>query len=95
MLLFIITGYYCDAQGLTAPTGLCAPGYYCETGSDNDSPVECPAGKYCPEGKNVNICNFKIKIKSGFFMRNASKAFCFDSYKQENKERKNKAVGIW
>ena len=51
-VIFVFPGYYCDAQALTTPAGLCAAGYYCETGSDNDSPVECPPGRYCPTGMN-------------------------------------------
>ena len=49
--MIFTTGYYCDAEGLTAPVGECAAGFYCETGSNNDSPAECPAGSYCPNGE--------------------------------------------
>jgi hypothetical protein len=50
--------YYCQTNGLTAPTGTCSSGYYCgggakvatpagdtANGRDNDM---CPEGYYCP-----------------------------------------------
>ena len=45
-------GHYCDALGLTEPTGLCDAGYFCSGGSKTPTPPSglCPAGKYCPRG---------------------------------------------
>ena len=45
-------GYYCETDGLTAPTGLCGEGYYCEVGTIYKEPALkfCPVGHYCPEG---------------------------------------------
>ena len=45
-------GYYCNATGLTAESGLCAPGYYCPGGQSSITPsgLDCWAGHYCEEG---------------------------------------------
>ena len=45
-------GMYCLEEGLTEPTGLCAPGYFCQLGSASPTPLDgaCPPGYYCPEG---------------------------------------------
>nr|XP_006821767.1 PREDICTED: uncharacterized protein LOC100369099 [Saccoglossus kowalevskii] len=49
-------GYYCQTEGLTAPTGPCLPGFYCTLGAIDPNPISevygdtCPAGRYCPEG---------------------------------------------
>ena len=31
-------GYFCNGQGLTAPTGVCAAGYYCYSGCNSSTP---------------------------------------------------------
>ncbi|SPQ96663.1 unnamed protein product (mitochondrion) [Plasmodiophora brassicae] len=41
-------GFYCNASGLSAPSGPCAPGYYCPSGSTSATAVTCPSGNYCP-----------------------------------------------
>ena len=50
-------GYYCGAEGLSAPTGKCDAGYYCISGAtmavqatDTATGGRCPTGSYCPEG---------------------------------------------
>ncbi|XP_070551430.1 uncharacterized protein [Ptychodera flava] len=49
-------GFYCQTEGLTAPTGPCLPRYYCTLGAIDPNPTAesygdiCPAGRYCPEG---------------------------------------------
>lgn len=50
-------GKYCDAFGLTAPTGNCNAGYYCDSGSITAEPAEgiCLEGYYCPIGSAVAI----------------------------------------
>nr|XP_057935999.1 SCO-spondin isoform X4 [Doryrhamphus excisus] len=54
-------GFYCDAAGLTAPTGRCSGGYYCLGGAVTPTPTDgitggsCPEGSYCPEGTTEPI----------------------------------------
>lgn len=47
-------GYYCEIEGLSAPTGQCAEGYFCPNGFSASTPTpssqECPIGYYCPQG---------------------------------------------
>ncbi|EQC38608.1 hypothetical protein, variant [Saprolegnia diclina VS20] len=49
-------GAFCNATGLTQPTGLCASGYVCTGGSPIANPINqtfgslCPPGNYCPVG---------------------------------------------
>ena len=53
------SGYYCEAQNITVPTGLCSPGYYCvlraytpqPNGSD-ETGGPCEQGTYCTEGSS-------------------------------------------
>ena len=57
-------GLFCAGQGLTSPSGLCAPGYYCNEGSssatpnDNITGGECPRGRYCLAGSviSASVC---------------------------------------
>ena len=49
-------GSYCEEQGLTEPSGLCAPGFYCPDGSVSNSSVVCPEGRYCPLGETLYWC---------------------------------------
>ena len=52
-----LAGHYCDAKGLSVPTGKCNAGYICLTGMQSPSPpgTECPLGKYCISGSTVGI----------------------------------------
>ncbi|XP_023817540.1 zonadhesin-like isoform X2 [Oryzias latipes] len=52
-----LPGYYCDATGLSAPSGKCWEGFLCFKGANRpDPPVRdshggpCPKGYYCSEG---------------------------------------------
>jgi len=68
-----LPGYYCDAEGLMEPSGLCVSGYYCSLGALTATPVNlaneggemCPPGYFCPRGTAVPIpCN------AGFYQPN-------------------------
>ncbi|GAB9469615.1 hypothetical protein Gpo141_00006888 [Globisporangium polare] len=55
-------GFYCETEGLAAPSGACAPGFYCPTASENKfgkSPTSltlpCPIGAFCPEGTYIPV----------------------------------------
>lgn len=41
-------GSYCETEGLSTPTGLCAPGYYCP--SNDTISARDPNGYLCPIG---------------------------------------------
>lgn len=62
-LSYILGGYYCDINGLSEPTGPCAPGYYCDGGSTTAMPSgvggnQCTTGSYCPEASaNPTPCD--------------------------------------
>lgn len=71
-------GFYCDAFGLTEPTGPCDAGYFCLGGSPTSAPVDsrdplgseptpiggrCPAGGYCPVGSSAATA-----CPAGFFL---------------------------
>nr|CCA16646.1 conserved hypothetical protein [Albugo laibachii Nc14] len=50
-------GMYCDAYGLTLPTGFCVAGFVCSSGSSTRfggnaivDKNECPMGHFCPQG---------------------------------------------
>ncbi|XP_035857407.1 zonadhesin-like [Sander lucioperca] len=52
-----LPGYYCDAAGLSAPSGECWEGFFCLGGADRPDPPlrdsrggPCPKGYYCSEG---------------------------------------------
>ncbi|KAM4567238.1 uncharacterized protein PAE49_010636 isoform 2-T2 [Odontesthes bonariensis] len=52
-----LPGYYCDALGLSAPSGKCWEGFFCLGGADHPDPPfgdnhggPCPRGYYCSEG---------------------------------------------
>ncbi|KAK3579705.1 hypothetical protein CHS0354_031226 [Potamilus streckersoni] len=66
-------GKYCDAEGLTTPTGYCSPGYYCPAGSTSATPANysCPAGYYCVGGKgSPEAC------PSGKYQNNPGQSTC-------------------
>ena len=44
------SGYYCDSEGRTTPSGECEQGYYCPTSSKTAKAVDCPNGLHCPTG---------------------------------------------
>lgn len=53
-------GFYCETEGLAAPSGVCASGYYCPIASENkfgknamSLTLPCPVGAYCPEGTYI------------------------------------------
>ncbi len=56
-----LPGYYCDTNGLKAPSGPCNAGYWCGNGSYDPNPTiqtfggMCPAGKYCEAGSDEGI----------------------------------------
>ncbi|KAF8822159.1 GCC2 and GCC3 domain-containing protein [Cardiosporidium cionae] len=41
-------GVFCDKEGLSYPSGLCAAGYYCPIGSTSAQAIICPVGYHCP-----------------------------------------------
>ena len=43
-------GFYCDGEGLQAPTDECDAGYYCTGYAENARMLDCPAGGYCEKG---------------------------------------------
>ncbi|KAJ6656075.1 hypothetical protein lerEdw1_004481 [Lerista edwardsae] len=54
-------GFYCAAQGQTAPSGRCEAGFYCRSGAVTPRSTDgvtgdiCPPGAYCPLGSSVPI----------------------------------------
>ncbi|XP_028563977.2 uncharacterized protein LOC114585457 [Podarcis muralis] len=52
-------GFYCNAPGLSAPSGECAAGFYCTGGASSPKPLDevtgniCPQGTYCPVGSSA------------------------------------------
>ncbi|KAL0973027.1 hypothetical protein UPYG_G00197910 [Umbra pygmaea] len=44
------SGFYCVAQGLKEPTGLCSHGYWCPPGQRVATALPCPVAHYCPRG---------------------------------------------
>lgn len=49
-----LPGYYCDAEGLSAPSGPCWEGFFCLKGTDRpDPPWRDSRGGPCPEGEAV------------------------------------------
>lgn len=56
-----LPGYYCDAVGLSAPSGECWEGFFCLEGADRpDPPLRDRRGGPCPKGdqipENLDIC---------------------------------------
>lgn len=47
-------GFYCQAYGLSAPSGPCDIGYYCPGGQDTPTPslYACSPGHFCYEGSH-------------------------------------------
>lgn len=54
-------GKYCNAYGLSSPTGNCSSRYYCLGGTKTSTPTDgvsgnvCPEGSFCPEGSPNHI----------------------------------------
>lgn len=49
-----LPGYYCDAVGLSAPSGECWEGFFCLEGADRpDPPLRDSRGGPCPKGENI------------------------------------------
>ena len=50
-----LSGYFCDKQGQSNVSGICAPGFYCPKRSTTSRPSgrECSIGMQCPEGSSV------------------------------------------
>lgn len=49
-----LPGYYCDAEGLSGPSGPCWEGFFCLEGADRpDPPLRDSRGGPCPEGDAV------------------------------------------
>lgn len=50
-----LLGYYCDAEGLSVPSGPCWEGFFCLEGTDRpDPPLRDSRGGPCPEGDAVS-----------------------------------------
>lgn len=58
-LFLLLSGHYCETEGLSEPTGLTSAGYWAITRAIQAGPFDdtyssdfsiCPAGFYCPEG---------------------------------------------
>lgn len=48
-----LPGYYCDAAGLSAPSGKCREGFFCLEGADRpDPPLGDSSGGPCPKGNH-------------------------------------------
>lgn len=54
---FVFQGFYCEAENITSPTGLCHAGYYCILGAITPTPEPadntggpCWQGTFCPNG---------------------------------------------
>ncbi len=49
-------GFYCEAENITEPTGMCSAGYHCVLGATTPTPSvsvtggPCPQGTYCQQG---------------------------------------------
>ncbi|RUS80925.1 hypothetical protein EGW08_011306, partial [Elysia chlorotica] len=54
-----LPGYYCQAEGITEPSGLCNAGYFCVLNQTSPSPSynsqggPCPQGTYCTQGSSM------------------------------------------
>lgn len=49
-----LPGYYCDAEGLAAPSGPCWEGFFCLEAADRPDPLlRDSRGGPCPEGDAV------------------------------------------
>lgn len=50
-----LPGYYCDALGLSAPSGECWEGFFCLQGADRpDPPLRDSRGGPCPKGDQIS-----------------------------------------
>ncbi len=49
---FLLSGYYCDTEGLPVPVDVCSRGYYCPAGQVTPTPANytCPQGYFCLAG---------------------------------------------
>ena len=47
---FSTGGYYCDSEGISKPSGLCAAGYYCSSSAQTATPSDAVTGDYCRAG---------------------------------------------
>jgi hypothetical protein len=52
-----VPGAYCNATGLTAPSGLCDAGYFCAGGNSQARPAAglCGLGTACPQGSSAAV----------------------------------------
>ena len=48
----LLTGFYCETDGLSNVTGPCQAGSYCPTGSHTPTPHTCDFGFHCPIGSS-------------------------------------------
>ena len=49
-----LRGYYCDAVGLSVPSGQCWEGFFCLEGADRpDPPLRDSRGGPCPKGEHA------------------------------------------
>ena len=69
----LLTGYYCDQEGLSDVTDSCNPGYYCPAGQSTHSPgaTSCPVAHYCPRGSPA-----AIPCDSGYYQDETTKWDC-------------------
>ncbi|XP_070551431.1 multiple epidermal growth factor-like domains protein 6 [Ptychodera flava] len=78
-------GFYCEAENITQPTGLCAAGYYCVLYATTPTPDPadatggpCPQGTYCESGSSwYSLCP---KGTFGDSDKLPSEADCTDCY---------------
>ncbi|XP_062816991.1 zonadhesin isoform X2 [Anolis carolinensis] len=48
-------GFYCNAPGLSAPSGECAAGFYCLGGASSPKPTDGITGNICPPGTYCSV----------------------------------------
>lgn len=68
-----LPGYYCNAVGLSAPSGECWEGFFCLEGSDRPDPsLRDSRGGPCPKGHHtLKILDICIK-----FFKNNERGIC-------------------
>ena len=79
-MINILAGKYCGSDGLSEPTGDCAPGYYCSGGAYTDRPTLYPVSseRYT---LNDTICPiYSVNETGDVCSPGKSCSFCLDTY---------------
>ena len=69
------SGYFCQLEGMSHPSGFCSPGYYCPEGYGSNTST--PADRLCPKGHKCSLGSVDpMPCEAGYYQDSEGEANC-------------------